>query len=106
MIKFIGIYCVRNFFTDGRPIHIQSLKLVLSNSILTHTNKLNPANTRILARVFRKALSLAKVILEIRTMRLKNINHISYMLVFPNDNKIWICRFDFPIDFIWNTKCP
>ena len=97
---------MRDLIADCRPVHIQPLKLILSERILAHANELNSSNSRILACIFSKTFGLPKVILEIGTMRLKNINHISDTLISSYDDEVRIGRFDFSIDFIRDTKSP
>ena len=106
MIQLISVDCVGNFIPDCRPVHIQPLKLILSNCILAHADELNSSNSRILACVFSKALSLAKVIFKIWTVRLKDINYIPNTLISSYDNEVRISRLDFSIDFIRNSECP
>ena len=106
MIEFVCIYCMRDFITNSCFRHIQPLKLILSDCILAHADELNSSNSRILACVFSKALSLAKVIFKIWAVRLKDINYIPNTLISSYDNEVRISRLDFSIDFIRNAECP
>lgn len=106
MVEFICVYCMRDFIADGCSVHIEPLELILSGSVLTHAYKLNSADTRILACVFCKALSFSKVILEIRTVRLKDINHISHTVVFPDNDEVRIGRPDFTVYLVRNAERP
>ena len=106
MIQLISVDCMGNFISDCRSVHIQPLELILSDCILAHADELNSSNTRILACVFSKAFSLAKVIFKIWAMRLKDINYIPNTLISPHGNEVRIGRLDFSIDFIRNAECP